>query len=110
MSSSEYKDKVPCSSMPTERLRTSGIKPRGGEAPLSHTHVLVEETDRLTGGVSRHLDDTLAVLADLPGVEGPDAHRHFHRGCHGSSSRLAPTGALRSRLAQEGRDLLTADL
>lgn len=39
----------------------------------------------LTGGVSGHLNDALALLAHLPGVEGSDPHRHLD----GSSSHLA---------------------
>lgn len=34
----------------------------------------------LTGAVSLHLDHTLGVAAQLPGVERPDSHRHLH-GC-----------------------------
>lgn len=40
-----------------------------------------------TGGVSRHLNDTSALLLHLSGAEGPDPHRHLHRGSrHGSVS------------------------
>lgn len=39
----------------------------------------------LTGGVSRHLNDALALLAHLPRVEGSDPHRHLDR----SSGHLA---------------------
>lgn len=35
---------------------------------------------RLTGGVPRHLNDTLALFADLSGVEGPNPDGYFHRG------------------------------
>lgn len=41
----------------------------------------------LTGGVSSHLDDALAILGHLPGVEGADPHCHLDGSpSHGAAS------------------------
>lgn len=49
---------------------------------------------RLTGGVSRHLNNALALFADLSGVEGSNPDGHFHRrsGHDESSLELAAGG------------------
>lgn len=48
----------------------------------------VAPTTVLTGGASRHLDDAFGLPAHLPGVEGPDAHRHLDgRSRHRASRR-----------------------
>lgn len=49
--------------------------------------------EALTGGAPRHLDDALGFPAHLPGVEGPDAHCHLHRGSrHGAGRTRALPG------------------
>lgn len=67
---------------------------------------LCAPTPALTGGASRHLDNAFRFPAHLPGVEGPDTHRHLH-GCsrHRAGWRwvlLAGSSGCPARREEEG--------
>ena len=56
------------------------IKLKACKSNFHQTSYYKQPSVLLTCGVSRHLDDALAIHPSLPRVEGSDPHRHLDRG------------------------------